>query len=89
MFVFWMFLIVVGMMLFYLWCFIFMIFFGKLRVFKEVLDKVYEVFMFMMVLLILLVVGVVFVGMIFYGYFYGDSYVVFWGLVVYGVDYSV
>lgn len=85
---FWLIVVVVGLMFFYLWCLIFMIFYGKLWVLVDVMSYVYELLLVMIILLFIFFVGVVLVGMVFYGLFFYDevSYMVFWGDVLFVFD---
>lgn len=70
-YVFWMFVVVVLFMFFYSWCLIFLIFYGKLCGDMYIYEYVYESLCVMLILFGVFVVGVVFVGVIWYGSFFG------------------
>lgn len=63
---------------FYSWRLAFMTFFGKPRASADVMHHVHESPMVMLVPLVVLVLGAVFAGVIFEGYFFGHEYAEFW-----------
>lgn len=87
-YVFWMLVIVVCFISFYLWWLIFLIFFGKECGDYYVYEYVYESLVIMIVLLGILVIGVIFVGMVWYKFFFGDYYVVVEYFYIVGVEYG-
>ncbi|MGQ2907163.1 MAG: NADH-quinone oxidoreductase subunit L [Aliihoeflea sp.] len=63
---------------FYSWRLIFMTFHGKPRATADVMHHVHESPPVMLVPLYILAVGALFAGVLFYGFFVGDSYDAFW-----------
>ncbi|WP_454745494.1 NADH-quinone oxidoreductase subunit L [Ciceribacter selenitireducens] len=63
---------------FYSWRLAFMTFFGKPRASADVMHHVHESPMVMLLPLVVLVLGAVFAGVVFEGYFFGHEYAEFW-----------
>lgn len=98
-FVFWVLVVVVLFISFYLWCLMFLIFWGEECGDYYVYEYVYESLLVMLIFLGVLVFGVIFVGMIWLKLFFGDydKMVKFFGMLYYvemfvegyGDDYDV
>ncbi|MFV0256407.1 NADH-quinone oxidoreductase subunit L [Candidatus Liberibacter solanacearum] len=63
---------------FYSWRLMFLTFFGKMRVDKNILQKIHESPMVMQMPLFILAIGSIFLGFVFHSFFFGDGYSSFW-----------